>query len=223
MRMKKKICCTISVLACIFLTAGCSAKFDASGYTEAVLALQFQGDATQAMGYVDGVKKSSLLEIYQQFIDHFVSGYVTEGMDVPESQAQEFGEITARIFSIMRYEVGEAKRTGKKEYEVPVIIEPADTFLRYQDLLQEDAVKITNRIKEGKYEGDEESLQAQVMQEILESSTVLLAEAADGTEYGEKQTVILHVSAGKDGEYAIDSGDMDQLIRKILRLDEIGD
>ena len=41
------------------------------------------------------------------------------------------------------------------------------------------------------------------------------------SQYGEKKSVVLHVKQDKDKEYYIDEDDMDQLIRKILRLDEI--
>ena len=41
-------------------------------------------------------------------------------------------------------------------------------------------------------------------------------------EYQEEETVILHVRADKKNEYFIDEDDMNTLILKILKLDEIG-
>ena len=39
--------------------------------------------------------------------------------------------------------------------------------------------------------------------------------------YGEKETVVLLVDAKNGQDYSVDEDDMDGLIRKILRLDEI--
>ena len=54
------IVCTICVMA-----AGCGKGFDASGYTEAILALQFQGDVRNAGAFVEGTDRAELMEMYQ--------------------------------------------------------------------------------------------------------------------------------------------------------------
>ena len=40
-------------------------------------------------------------------------------------------------------------------------------------------------------------------------------------DYGDSKTVILEVKADEDNEYAINEDDMNNLITKILRLDEM--
>ena len=143
-------------------------------------------------------------------------------MNITDDASEEFKELAAAIFASMRYEVGEASETGKKEYEVPVVIQPIDTFLRYKELLAEDALRITERIKNGEYNGTEEEIQDQVLAEIAEQAYELLRRAYDDSEYGDKQTVILRVKSDTSDIYSIDEDDMDNLISKILRLDEIG-
>lgn len=212
------------LITCVipFTTAGCGSGFDASGYTEAILDLQFQGDIRNAKTLVAGATRQDLQEIYQEFVDSFVAEYIINGMDISDAAAEEFGELSATIFSSMRYEVGEAKKIGKKEYEVPVVIQPTDTFLRYKDLLTEDALKISEKVKGGKYQGTEEDVQNQVMAEIAGNAYILLEKSYKESEYGEKQTVILKVKSDTSGIYSINEDDMDNLIKKILRLDEIG-
>ncbi|MGN1165697.1 MAG: hypothetical protein ACI4S2_04625 [Lachnospiraceae bacterium] len=222
MKHLKKISVIILGLVIALWTVGCQRDYDASGYTNAVLDLQFQGDTKAAITYVEGTTQSSLMEMYRGFIDDFVTGYITDGMELSDEQTEEFSDLVSGIFTSMRYEVGEADKIGKKEYEVPVVIQPIDTFIRYQQLLTEDSIIISGKVQSGEYEGSDEEIQSQMMEEIAVNAYNLLEKAYEGSEYGEKQTVILRVKADKNGAYSIDEDDMNNLIVKILRLDEIG-
>lgn len=222
MERLKKIIPVFVVCELLFTVTGCGGGFDASGYTEAVLDLQFQGDTQNARTLVAGATQENLYQMYQEFIGNFTAGYITDGMDITDDASEKFGELAATVFASMRYEVGEAKETGKKEYEVPVVIQPTDTFLRYKDLLTEDALRISEKVKNGEYKGTEEEIQSQVMADIAGHAYELLERAYEDSEYGEKQTVILRVKSDISDIYSIDEDDMDNLISKILRLDEIG-
>lgn len=218
---KRSVSIFIIFMVCV-MAAGCGKGFDASGYTEAILALQFQGDVRNAGTFVEGTGRAELMEMHQNFIDDFVAGYITNGMTLTEAQEEEFSELVSTIFTSMRYEVGEAKKVEKGEYEVPVIIRSSDMFLRYRDLLTEDSVKMSNKVQKGEYGEDGEAAMEQMMAEIAANAYNLLETAYEDSEYGEEQTVILRVSADKNEIYSIDEEDMDNLIIKILRLDEIG-
>ena len=125
----KKMISVFAVCVILFTMMGCSGGFDASGYTEAILDLQFQGDIKNARTLVAGATQEELDQMYQEFIDHFVAGYITDGMNITDDASEEFKELAAAIFASMRYEVGEASETGKKEYEVPVVIQPIFTVI----------------------------------------------------------------------------------------------
>lgn len=220
-RWKRSVGIFLAWIFCL-LGAGCGKGFDASGYTEAILNLQFQGDVKNAGAFVEGTDRSELMEMYQDFIDNFVSGYITNGMSLGENETKEFSELISTIFLTMRYEVGEAKKLEKGKYEVPVIIYPNDTFVRYSELLTEDSIRMSGKVKKGEYAGDEDEIRDQVMAEIAAQAYDLLETAYEGSEFGEKETVILRVEKDGNEIYSIDDEDMDNLIAKILRLDEIG-
>lgn len=223
MKCLKKISAILLAAAMAVSLWGCQREYDASGYTNAILNLQFQGDTKEAFAFVEGTTQSSLAEMYRDFIDNFVDGYLTDGMELTDEQSEKFSEVMSNIFASMRYDTGEAEKTGEKEYEVPVVIQPTDTFIRYQQLLTEDSIRISNKLKNDDYEGGGEEIQSAVLDEIATNAAELLETAYEGSEYGEEQTVILRVKADKDDVYSIDEEDMDNLIVKILRLDEIGD
>lgn len=223
MKQRKRIMILLAICMLSAAMTGCKSDFAASSYVEAVLNLQFQGDTQGARDYMEEPDSAALAQLYQQFIDDFVSGYITSGLNLGEMRTEQFAELTSTMFTTMRYDVGEAKKTGKQEYEVPVVIQPNDTFVKYQQFLQEDSEKITENIKNKKYKGSEEEIQNQVVREIAGNAYDLLEKAYEESSYGDKETVIVKVKAEKGEDYAIDEEDMDNLIVKILRLDEIGD
>ena len=59
------------------------------------------------------------------------------------------------------------------------------------------------------------------MTDIVNHSYELLDAAYMRMDYGDSKTVILEVKADEDNEYAINEDDMNNLITKILRLDEM--
>ena len=102
------------------LLSGCGSKFDARGYTKALLDLNFQGESAGALEYVDGVTKEDLMQQYQAFIDQFVETNIASGLELPETKRQNFAQLVSTILTTMRYDVKEAKESGKREYEISV-------------------------------------------------------------------------------------------------------
>lgn len=206
----------------VLLLTGCGRGADASGYVNAVLALTFQGETQAAMEYMEEPSKQQLMLIYQDSIDRFVAGNITNEIQMSELKTSQFAELVSKIFMTMRYQVEEAKRTDKDTYEVPVEIQPSDVFVQYYDALTEDSLKIAEKVENGEYQGTEEEMNQQVLNDIVNHAYELLDTAYLATGYGERQTVILRVTVEKNNEYTINEDDMDNLIVKILRLDEIG-
>lgn len=210
----------VVLMLALFIT-GCGKDFDASGYTQALLNLTFQGDTSKAMTYMEDSSESSLMRQYQQSIDNFVAANITSEIEMSETKTAQFADLVSKIFATMRYDVGKAEKTGRREYEVPVSIQPSDVFVNFQHSLAQDSIKITQKIKEGGYEGTEEEVAQQVLNDIVNHAYELLDAAYQDTGYGEEETIILHVQADKNNEYSIDEDDMNSLVLKILRLDEI--
>lgn len=220
-KYRKKLLSFLLSMVLVLLTSGCGGRFDAAGYTQALLHLTFQGETKEAMQVIKGADRNMLLLKYQESIDTFTTNVLTGQFEVSEARQLQFSELTAKIFSAMRYTVTGAEKTGKKEYEVSVTIEPADVFVNFGELLSEDSLKMAEDIKAGKYTGTEEEIDTQIMTDIVNHSYELLDAAYMRMDYGDSKTVILEVKADEDNEYAINEDDMNNLITKILRLDEM--
>lgn len=219
-KYRKKI---LSLLLCmaVLTVSGCKGGFDAAGYTEALLHLTFQGETKEALQVIKGSDRATLMFMYQESIDTFTTNVITGQFDISETKQIQFAELTAKIFSAMRYKVTGAEKTGKKEYEVSVSIQPADIFVRFGELLAEDSLKMSENIKAGKYTGTEEETDRQIMADIVNHSYELLDAAFMRMDYGTEKTVVLEVKGDENNEYSINEDDMNNLITKILRLDEM--
>lgn len=222
MKNKKNILKIWAVCAAVILgAAGCGKDFDAAGYVQALLDLTFQGEISGAAGFMEDASEETLMRAYQDSIDRFVAANITSGMDIGELKTSRFAELTSKIFLTMRYGVGEARKTGKREYEVEVDIWPADVFVNFQDMLTEDSLKMAEKIEAGEYEGEtEEETGQMILSDIINHAYELLDTAYMDIQYGDKETVTLRVYAERGGDASIDEDDMDRLFRQILRLDE---
>lgn len=215
-----KICAVC--IAVILSVAGCGKDFDAAGYVQALLDLTFQGEISGASRFMEDASEETLMKAYQESIDRFVAANITSGMDIGELKTSRFAELTSKIFLTMRYGVGEARKTGKKEYEVEVDIWPADVFVNFQDMLTEDSLKMAEKIEAGEYEGEtEEETDQMILSDIINHAYELLDTAYMDIQYGDKKTVALRVYAGRGEDASADEDDMDRLFREILRLDEL--
>ncbi len=127
------------VLMLALFVTGCGKDFDASGYTQALLDLTFQGDTSRARAYMEDATENSLMRQYQQSIDNFVAANITSEIEMNETKTAQFADLVSKIFATMRYDVGKAEKTGKREYEVPVSIQPSDVFVNFQQSLSQSS------------------------------------------------------------------------------------
>ena len=86
-----KLCVLIVVL--MLTVTGCGKKFDAAGYVQAVLDLTFQGDITQAKKYSKDATEESLMQMYRDSIDQFVSSNITNEIEMSDTKTSQFAEL----------------------------------------------------------------------------------------------------------------------------------
>ena len=105
-RYKKIFRIMALVLMLALFVTGCGKDFDASGYTQALLDLTFQGDTSRARAYMEDATENSLMRQYQQSIDNFVAANITSEIEMNETKTAQFADLVSKIFATMRYDVG---------------------------------------------------------------------------------------------------------------------
>jgi len=221
MRFSTRGCSIFLSLLLFFSLVGCRDSFDAKAYTQAVLDLNFQGDSTLATQVSKDANKEELSLQYQEFIADFVEQNITGDLLIGDIKEAQFKELTGKIFALMRYNVTEAEKTGGDTYKVLVEIWPANTFIRFKEYTQADAKKLQEKKESGEYVGTAEEVNRQILQDATNHAYELLYFAYQETEYGEKETVTLEITKNNDTNYTIIQEDMNELMIKILQLDEM--
>lgn len=208
-------------LVCVMVFSGCGSRFDASGYVLGVLDVTFQDETANALQTMKDVTEEELHSQHQERVQQFVDDNITNELQMNEIKEAQFATLCEKIFASMKYSVGEAEKTGRGQYQVPVEITPSDVMVRFREALIKDAEKIAANLEAGNYKGTDEEISRQVLNDIINHAYELLDVSYSNMKFGGSQTVILTIEAGKDKEYSINDEDMDNLIIKILRLDEI--
>lgn len=213
-------------VAIAMITVICSwvfREFDASGYVNAVLNQHFQGEVEEVAVFVDDKTADELYAQYEEGVISFVQNNITSGVEIDEELEQKYVELGKKIFMIMQYNVKEAEKLSAKEYNVPVEFQTMNVFSTFIELVQEESVKIKEKVEKGEYTGTVEEINAQMQEEFLNNSYTCLAQAYQDVRYEVKETMIFKVVKNEDGLFVIDENQIHDFIEKILGLDEIQD
>lgn len=225
MKSKRNMIITIAVMVVLAGIAclGLIRDFDAQGYVRAVLDQTFQGEVKDAAEIMDGADEDELYAQYEKGIDKFVAGNITGGVPMEEEMTKEYTALCKEIFGAMKYNVSEAEKINRKEYDVKVEFQPADVFPKFMEAVGGISGKLKEKTELGEYKGTKEEIDAQMKKEFLDESYKALKAACENMQYGEKQTIVFKVKSDEGSVFSVEENDVSALITKILRLDEIQD
>lgn len=225
MRSKKGIAAIICVIVVLvgIVCVGLLKDFDASGYVRAILDQRFQGEVDAAAEIIKDADTSELMKQYEQGIESFTSDHITNGVEVGEELERKYVNLCEEIFSTMKYQVKEAEKVSRKEYNVTVEYEPADVFHQFVAAVSEESEKLMAKAENGEYQGTKEEINAQMQTEFLNNSYELLKQSYQNMQYGEKETMVFHVKSDETNTFSLKEDEISSFITKILRLDEIQD
>lgn len=219
--MTKKTRIFSVILAFFLFLSACGGDFDAAGYVRAVLDERFQGEFADA-ARIMGVSEYEIKQDYESNVENFVLSYLTEGYEeVSDYTVYEYVALVKEIFSVMKYDVKKSEKTGDKEYDVSVEIQPVDIFPTYVEKLKELSEDIEKSAQNGGYEGTEEEIQSQMQNDYLYQAYSLLEECYLNMKYLGKETVILRVTGDSSNVYSVDEKDFTKLTERLLGIDEL--
>lgn len=223
MKSKKGTAAIIAVIVVLvgIVCMGLLRDFDAQGYVRAILNQRFQGDVTEAEEILEDTTKKELVRQYEEGIENFVAAYITNGVEMDETLEQKFVELCKEIFSSMKYQVNEAEKISRKEYDVSVEFEPADVFPQFIASIQTESENLKQKAENGEYKGTKEEINVQMQNEFLNRSYELLEAAYKNMQYKDTETIVFKVKSNEKNVFSMNEEEISALITKILRLDEI--
>lgn len=223
MKSKKGTAAIIAVIVVLvgIVCVGLLRDFDAQGYVRAILNQRFQGDVTEAEEILEDTTKKELVRQYEEGIENFVAAYITNGVEMDETLEQKFVELCKEIFVSMKYQVNEAEKISRKEYDVSVEFEPADVFPQFIASIQTESENLKQKAENGEYKGTKEEINVQMQNEFLNRSYELLEAAYKNMQYKDTETIVFKVKSNEKNVFSMNEEEISALITKILRLDEI--
>lgn len=226
MKSKKTIIAVVAgvvLMAIVFVAVLLSKSFDASGYVSVVLNQTFYGKVEGASEIIDGVTEEELYQTYEEGVTSFVKNNIISGIDVDAETEEKFIELGKNIFAAMKFEVLEAEKISRKEYNVSVKYEPSDVFLQYVESIKKENKRINDKVQAGSYKGSADEINDQIKKEFIKAAYDLLEDAYNEMTYGEVQEMEFVVKVGASELYQIREDEVQKFLVKIMRLDEITD
>ncbi len=226
---KKKIIIGVSIAAVVAITflaivaVGMFRDFDAQKYVRSILNQTFKGEIEETITVVDGKTEEELLQQYEAGVLAFVENNVTSGIEMDAELKEKYVALCKEVFASMKYEVKEAEKISKKEYHVPVAYQTPDIFNKFIASLSTESARLADKADKGEYQGSVEEINAQMQNEFLNNAYELLKTAVSEATYAEAETFDFVVKADENGLFAMEDGQLNDFIVKIMGLDEIQD
>lgn len=214
MYKKKRITAVVVTAVLLAVLGGCAGKFNAAGYTKALLDVTYKNETKQYME-LTGSTKEAADEIFTKSLDITMEDY--EKLNLPDELEKNYRQLFTDLMKSVRYTVAEAKEKDNGDFTVDVSVEPItifdDTYTQFQEQAKAYATQVSNDVMNGAEMPSEEEMQNQ----IYDLYYHILNEVVEhGLSYGEPEVVTVHVNKGEGDIYEIPGEDMKALDDKML-------
>lgn len=217
MNKRKGITAILLLSMLILLLAGCGKKFDASGYTKAILDVSYKNETEEYMKLTNSSKEDAEA-IFTDNLGTLMAEF--DGLNLSEDLQSKYKDFFEDISKSVKYTVGEAVEDKQGNFTVDVTVEPitnfSDTYDEFLSQAEAYSTQIGNDVMNGAVMPSEEDMQNQVF-EIFYN---ILRESLDaGVNYGEPQTITMHVNKDANNVYEIPEADLTALDNLTLSTD----
>lgn len=202
--MKKKISLMITMAACFcMLLGGCGKKLtveDAPDYVKSALDTCYKGEFETYMEFTNSTEEEAQA-LYDEGIDANMEASGITDTGISQELQDQYRQLFIGLLGISKYTVGEAKEDGDG-FTVEVSVEPFTMF----DSLQDDLINAINT-EEAAALTTEDEMNTFVYQKMYD----LMSAKLNAPEYGEPQTVTVHIQPDEDGIQTINEDDLVQI------------
>lgn len=199
--MKKKVSLIISMAACFcMLLGGCGKKLtveDAPAYVQSALDTCYKGEFKTYMEFTNSTEEEAQA-LYEDGIDANLEASGITDLNISQELQDQYRQLFIDLLSISKYTVGEAKEDGDG-FTVEVSVEPFTMF----DSLQLDLINAVNT-EEAAALTTADEINAFVYQKMYD----LMSSKLSSPEYGDPQTVTVHIQPDDDGIQTINEDDL---------------
>lgn len=212
MRNKKLKAAVIIAMVCM-LFGGCS-RFDAGVYTQAVLDASYKNQTEDYIELTETAKEDAEA-FFQKRLNATMEEFKSEKLSA--ELENNYRSLFEDVMKQVKYTVGESKKEEDGSYTVNVSVEPVtlfdDTYQSFQKKAEEYAKSVTERVMDGEEMPTDEEVQEEVYKLYYE---ILKAELDAGVKYGDVRELTLHIIRTEEGDYEINSEDLQMLEENLI-------
>lgn len=212
MRNKKFRTAVILAVVCM-ISGGCS-RFDAGIYAQAVLDASYKNQTEDYMELTETTKEEAE-KFFQNSLDVTMEEFKSEKLST--GLEGDYRSLFEMVMKQVKYTVGESQKAEDGSYTVEVSVEPVtlfdDTYQTFQQKAEEYAAGITEQVMNGAEMPTDEEIKEQVYKLYYE---ILKTELDAGVKYDKPQKLTLHIARTEEGNYEINSDDLQALEEKLI-------
>lgn len=218
-KIKKSIRYVVLLTGICILCIGCGKKFDASGYTKAILDVGYKNQ-TEKYVELTGADKKDADKIFEDNLNLMLQEFA--GYELPDELEEKYRVLFQDMMKKVKYTVSEAKEDDNKNFTVDVTVEPmlifTETYAEFQKQSEEYARQVSNEVMNGASMPSDQEMQNHVF-EIYH--TILRNYLDNGMKYGNPETVTVHVIKNEKNVYHISQEDIAKLDEKMMTMDVV--
>lgn len=218
-KIKKTIGYVVLLTGICILCIGCGKKFDASGYTKAILDVGYKNQ-TEKYVELTGADKKDADKIFEDNLNLMLQEFA--GYELPDELEEKYRVLFQDMMKKVKYTVSEAKDDDNKNFTVDVTVEPmlifTETYAEFQKQSEEYARQVSNEVMNGASMPSDQEMQNHVF-EIYH--TILRNYLDNGMKYGNPETVTVHVIKNEKNVYHISQEDIAKLDEKMMTMDVV--
>lgn len=218
-KIKRSIRYVVLLIGICILCIGCGKKFDASGYTKAILDVGYKNQ-TEKYVELTGADKKDADKIFEDNLNLMLQEFA--GYELPDELEEKYRKLFSDMMKQVKYTVAEAKEVENKNFTVDVKVEPMlifnDTYQELQKQTEDYATQVSNEVMNGASLPSETDMQTHVF-EIYHD--ILRNYLDQGMKYGDPETITVHVNKDDKNVYTIADEDISKIDGKVMAMDVI--
>lgn len=214
----KKFAVLLAGIMTVGLLGGCGNKFDAAGYTKALLDNSYKNDSKAFVDMKIGTKEEAA-ELYEQGLDTEMAAMVDSG-EITDEQAAEFRQVIADVLAGAKYTVGEAEKQDDDSYVVTIEYEQMNVFQPAMEAYMTKVTEMATEWQEAAMAGEEVPSEDEMYNEIILALKDCMVEALASATYDEAATTTIRIEL-IDNVYTPNEADLTNLETVLFDIEEM--
>lgn len=212
----------LSIIAACILTVGllggCGTKFDAAGYTKAILDNSYKNDSAAFVSQKIGTAEEAA-DLYEQGLDAEMDGMLSSVGSISDEQEAEFRQVFANILAGAKYTVGEAEKQDDGSYVVTITYEQMKVFGPAAETYMDAVMDYANSIQEAALSGGDVPSDDEITAAIIDMLKDCLSDSLKSVTYASPETMTITIELNNN-EYSPNENDLMDLEMSLFDIDD---